>query len=287
MPPKLDQVTLCCIDTDHPALGLRAIRLSQAQCQFARSVFMAPQDFISSQGAPSDPIDFLPIPAFTAAADYSRILTKELLSVFSTSHALVIEWDGYVLSGPCWEKGFLEFDYIGAVWPNGREGFRVGNGGFSLRSRRLLQILARPEIPCSVPDDRAIGVTLRPMLEKEGIRFADEATAHRFSFESGGLDQPTFGFHGAFNFCRVLPSDELQSVLEPLTPRVMSSAPAAHWIKGYAARGRWREALMVLRKMESLFDEPRVLEILSEIADHDIEKAKGARHVIHLKGMKQ
>jgi hypothetical protein len=51
-----------------------------------------------------------------------------------------------------------------------------GNGGFSLRSRRLLQALQDPRIALSVVEDETICRTFRPLLERDyGIRFAGEA----------------------------------------------------------------------------------------------------------------
>jgi hypothetical protein len=167
----------------------------------------------------------------------------------------------------------------------------VGNGGFSMRSRRFLEILSRPEIPALMPPDVAIDIAvcigLRPMLEKEGIKFADEKTASHFSFELAEGPRPTFGFHGVFNLCQVVPPGELQALLDMLPPHNLEHRHTAHWIKGYAARNRWREALTVLQKIESTFSEQKVLEILSEIADYDLEKANAARHVIHGMGMSQ
>ena len=37
-----------------------------------------------------------------------------------------------------WDPKFLNYDYIGALWPHYKEN-QVGNGGFSLRSKKLLE----------------------------------------------------------------------------------------------------------------------------------------------------
>ena len=86
------------------------------------------------------------------------------------------------------------------------DGMRVGNGGFSLRSRRLLEALQDPRIALADAEDETICRTFRPLLEREyGIRFADESLADRFSFEAAYPVGRPFGFHGLFNFCRVVP----------------------------------------------------------------------------------
>ena len=54
-------------------------------------------------------------------------------------------------------------------------------------------------------EDVTIGRAFRPLLEREyGIRFADEALADRFAFEAAYPIGRPFGFHGLFNFCRVV-----------------------------------------------------------------------------------
>ena len=55
---------------------------------------------------------------------------------------LLIQWDGYVVNPEAWDPAFLGCDYLGAKWYWHDDGMRVGNGGFSLRSRRLLDALA-------------------------------------------------------------------------------------------------------------------------------------------------
>jgi hypothetical protein len=92
----------------------------------------------------------------------------------------VIQWDGYVVNAEAWDPAFLDCDYIGAKWYWHDPGTRVGNGGFSLRSRKLLAALEDPRIALVDAEDTTIGRTFRPLLEREhGIRFAT-ALADRF-----------------------------------------------------------------------------------------------------------
>ncbi len=81
----------------------------------------------------------------------------------------------------------------------------VGNGGFSLRSKKLLTLLSgmseSNEISEYHPEDVVVCVRLRKELESRGIVFAPEDVAGQFSFES--LDDQNnykwtdqFGFHG-------------------------------------------------------------------------------------------
>ena len=89
--------------------------------------------------------------------------------------------DGYVLNGDAWCDGFLQYDYIGAPWlPSGL----VGNGGFSLRSRKLLKYLAaNPFGDNPHPEDNYICLRHRKSLEDAGFKFPELATALKFAFE--------------------------------------------------------------------------------------------------------
>jgi len=284
---KLDEVTLCCIDTAQPAAALRALRLSQGQCKFARTLFLTSESFAAEQAPRHPEIKFQGIAAIEKGTDYSRLIMKELGGLITTPFVLIVQWDGYVLDGSRWSDDFLKYDYIGSIWPAAQEGFRVGNGGFSLRSRKLLDALARPEFPCSDPEDMAICIIARPTLEALGIRFANEETASRFSYEQAQTDLPTFGFHGIFNLCKVLGPEELEAMLNALPPRVLEKPSMAELIKGYFLRGRWSEASMVLQRMEASLDSEQVLRTLSQIADGDVGKAKVAQMVIHDQGRAQ
>lgn len=143
--------------------------------------------------------------------DVSSILWYEVPRYLNTSHILNIQYDGWVLDASRWENDFLKYDYIGAPWPWHSHN-RIGNGGFSLRSARLLQFVRDhmdefPLLNDSLEDD-LLCRKYRQSLESQGFRWAPEKLARKFSFER---DDPrkTFGFHGSFNFPHVLSSDLL------------------------------------------------------------------------------
>jgi len=74
--------------------------------------------------------------------DYSRFIIKGLANYVTTNFALIVQWDGYGLNGVNWQPEFIKYDYIGApwpTWPDIKGNHRVGNGGFSLRSKLWLQ----------------------------------------------------------------------------------------------------------------------------------------------------
>lgn len=152
--------------------------------------------------------------------DYSRFLLSKLADHIRTDHCLIVQWDGFVLDSRQWDPAFLQFDYIGAPWPQFADGHDVGNGGFSLRSRRLLEACRSPGFTVSHPEDVAIGRVNRDFLEREhAIRFADRETAARFAFERSVPPGPTFGFHGAFNMIPLLGADRFWRTYQGLDDR--------------------------------------------------------------------
>ncbi len=153
-------------------------------------------------------------------------MLKELYPHVATSHVLVVQWDGYVVHPEAWTDEFLDCDYLGAPWPDGNGGYSVGNGGFSLRSRRLLEALQddrfqRPDRSRGRHDLRHH----RARLESDfGIRFGDVDLARRFSFEMRAIaGVTTFGFHGVFNLFHVESQHEIAALAATLPDSIAIS----------------------------------------------------------------
>ena len=201
-------VTLLCVDTANHALALRALAVSGAELRFEQTLFLT--DSIPAHLDVPPGISVIPITRLASRDEYSRFVLKSLLAHVTTPHVLLIQWDGYVVNPAAFEPAFLDCDYIGAKWFWFDDGMRVGNGGFSLRSRKLLEALQDPRIELVEAEDVTIGRAFRPLLEREyGIRYADDAMADRFAFEAAYPTGKPFGFHGLYNFCRVVAQDEL------------------------------------------------------------------------------
>jgi hypothetical protein len=155
-----------------------------------------------------DGIRIVPIARLDSSRDYSAFILTQLADHVRSSHCLIVQWDGFVLDAGSWEDAFLEFDYIGAPWPQFDDDHAVGNGGFSLRSRKMLEACRDPSFVTGHPEDVAICRTNRDLLEEKfGMRFADRETAGRFAFERAGHGRATFGFHGIFNMVQAVGSE--------------------------------------------------------------------------------
>src|ERR1700751_652550 len=121
---------------------------------------------------------------------YQRALWYEVPQSLQSDHFLLIQWDGHAVNADAWTDEFLAYDYIGAPWPQHPEECRVGNGGFSLRSKRLARYLAEDPARYSLwcPEDDAICRRYRIELMDKGLRWAPEDLAYRFSVETPGRD---------------------------------------------------------------------------------------------------
>jgi hypothetical protein len=148
----------------------------------------------------------VPIENIDSIEKYSHFFVKKLHNFIETDFVLVIQHDGFILNPEAWTDDFLAYDYIGAPWWY-EDDNNVGNGGFSLRSKKLLNILYHDDsIREHHPEDHHIARTYGDYLRSLGIIFAPEHVASKFSIE-GCLKEPVpvkygsvwtneFGFHG-------------------------------------------------------------------------------------------
>lgn len=222
---KLPTVTLCAAASVNVQATVAALSASLDQVEFAECLLFTHEDVFPIDSR----IRVIAIEQLGSARAYSDFLLGGLVDSVITAHCLIVQWDGYVLNAELWDPGFLQYDYIGASWPQFRDGHDVGNGGFSLRSRKLLEACRDPEFQRGHPEDVAIGRLNRPLLEQRyGIRFADRPTADRFAFERASPVKPTFGFHGIFNMIPALGPDRFWEIYRTLDDR--RTAAADYWL---------------------------------------------------------
>jgi hypothetical protein len=155
------------------------------------------------------------LPTRPDKAGYDEFCVKRLGECFTTEHAMVVQLDGFPVRWDKWDEEFLSYDYVGAPWPEGwlRAGgiesdARVGNGGCSLRSRRLCAALAEAEWE-PMADDVFISARCRPRLEGAGMKWADVMTAARFGIEYAVPEHGLLGQPFSFHDTRVHPQHQL------------------------------------------------------------------------------
>jgi hypothetical protein len=213
---RLPQVTLCAAASVNVPATIWALRHCLDQIEFSECLL-----FTGAEITNADPrIRTVPVSGLCSARAYSEFILARLADFISSSHCLIVQWDGFVIDASQWDPAFLDFDYVGARWPQFHDGHDVGNGGFSLRSRKLLEACRRPDFHASHPEDLAICRINRDRLESSyAVRFADRAVADRFAFERVCPIAPTFGFHGVFNMLPVLGAERFWEIYRSLDDR--------------------------------------------------------------------
>jgi len=193
---KIPNCTLVLCDCYNYGGAASSLQKSMAQCEFDRVIFFTDLE-IELPG-----VEVINIPTIKSTQEYSYFILNELYKHIKTDFVLITQHDGWVLDGEQFDERLYQYDYAGATWPE-RDGLTVGNGGFSWRSKLLLEIIAQDNLIRKVgvvQEDVTICRVYREYLEENyGFKWATVEMCNRFSFELIEPNQPTFGFHGHFH----------------------------------------------------------------------------------------
>ncbi|QWE10357.1 DUF5672 family protein [Polynucleobacter sp. es-EL-1] len=195
-------------DKKMPLLAIEHI----SKLDFINQIYFLSDSAIDSQATN------IKIPKINSAKEYSDIVLFGLMEYIREDYILIFQWDGFSTHPESWIANFLNYDYVGApiYLPNGE--IWIGNGGFSLRSRRLLELTLKLkseilEISADEPaEDQIICTHAKKILENHGTIFAPIDTAAQFSYQNAPQRNISFGFHGVHNFPFFLSEDVLLSV---------------------------------------------------------------------------
>jgi len=213
----LPDVTLICVSSVNFEHTLYAFQKSMQKINFGDVKLISDQN---PPGFVESGISIEKCDSITSIDSYSHYMIFDLYKHVHTSHCLVIQADGFVINPEQWDPLWLTYDYIGAPWeyidhsyldPWGNH-HRVGNGGFSLRSKKLLEVPLNAYVHFDVnwgnfynhmnandtAEDGCICVHNRHIYEVLGCKFAPIEVASRFSHEkllpeTKGIKP--FGFH--------------------------------------------------------------------------------------------
>lgn len=212
---NLPDVTLVMIETRCHQLARMAIEDSIRQVDFADVlIFTDRAAQIQIPGA-----TYIAVEDWPEKIGWAQCFWHTIPPYIRTSHILLIQWDSWVIDPDMWQDHFLAHDYIGAPWWYA-DGLNVGNSGFNLRSKRLIDFLSvnRDQYPCNTwCEDDLLSRKYRPRIEATtDMRWANQELALRFAFECvrGSPEDHHFGFHAMRNWPFVLPPDRLNERLE-------------------------------------------------------------------------
>lgn len=186
---------------------------------------------ISCTEIPHCDLPIIKIPE-TTRESYSEFCVTYLKDYIDTDFCMTFQQDGFIIDTKYWTDEFLNYDYIGAPWLMSEFDLQnirlnkpfnlVGNGGFSLRSKKFLSDAAtikyNPNLKfqahieagvLATPEDWFIcSYNYTDMIDK-GIKFPSIKLAYQFSVEHPSAHKvfnrdnlesyKSFGFHGQFN----------------------------------------------------------------------------------------
>lgn len=243
---NLSAVTLLCVETREPALAHWAIERCLRGVTFAKVVLLTELNRVTEK---MSGIDYVQAPKIKTTKDYSDLLLTGIADYVQGTHVLVMQWDSFITNPDLWQDRFLDYDYIGPIWPHHPEN-PVGNGGFSLRSMKLLQAIKRPEFIKKHPEDYCICVDNKDFLEKEcNIQFAPPEIADQFAVERAPWHE-AFGFHGFFNFGYVLNDSQLSHFLNLLPDSALTRVDAYDLFRILIDQLRLKIALELARRIQ-------------------------------------
>ena len=116
---------------------------------------------------------------------------------------MIFQHDGFIINPNAWSNDFLRYDYVGAVFPQSdwSQVNRVGNGGFSLRSKKFMEYCSTLHYPGLVNEDKFLCVDHYEDIIFQGLKFAPPSLAAHFSIEEeteyNCSNKSSFGFHGS------------------------------------------------------------------------------------------
>lgn len=204
----LSRVTIIVIDTANPNDALKALDISCRGIKFGASKICTS---IMPDRKTSHEVVLIPNLNYE---QYSQFVVRKLASLIDTDFCLIVQTDGFVLNADKWSDTFFDYDYIGAKWNRERLVYAcqwihpeikkrgiwginpVGNGGFSLRSKKLLKLCETAPQQFSGPEDAFVCNNNKDYFESFGIKYAPEYIADMFSQDPITDISATFGFHG-------------------------------------------------------------------------------------------
>jgi len=196
----INNCTLFAVDCIQPELAIKALEKTSEQLTFYEIILFSdvkPKNFNSK-------FKFIQIDRIGSLDEYSEFMLYKLVEYITTDFCFSIHYDGFVVRPDLWKDDYLKYDFIGAPWRRDAHFLynnnRVGNGGVSIRSKRIMEYIK------TIPnlrghEDTLICSNLYPHLIEKGYRFAPLEIAATFSVEQPCDDiqlqvGDTFAFHG-------------------------------------------------------------------------------------------
>lgn len=196
---QLPTVTLMCIDCVDANRAARVLERCKEKANFGAVKLLTslPTDYPH--------IEIMPLNTLIA---YSIFMLTRVNEYIETEHVLIVQRDGFILNPGSFDVRWLELDYIGPLFV---QYDKVGSGGFSLRSKRIMQEVSKTLPPWDkmrsmeeIQKDLGYYEDGVISLSTFGKRFKIATLEQAANFAHGGNRNPLyfrerpFGFHRTF-----------------------------------------------------------------------------------------
>ena len=191
---QLPNVTLMCMTSVNVMESGKAMIYSMEQIDFGDAVFISPTKPIYLPRK----IRFSYTSKLTDIDCFNYKMIYELTDHIHTDYVMIVHADGFVVNPKMWRDEFLDYDYIGAPWPDPHDDFtyrdingnlcRVGNS-VGIRSKKLLDFPRQANLPFEADhgyfhEDGFLCVKNRHLIEAAGMRIAPLEVAKYYSHET-------------------------------------------------------------------------------------------------------
>lgn len=197
---NVDIININCLN---PKESSNILDISTKNIKFNRSILFTDK-FIESDH------EIVLIDTINTIEQYSDFCLQ-LNKYINNDFVLIIQNDGFVINEFKWHDNFFKYDYIGAPWKQTKViGQKVGNGGFSLRSKKFLEFSSKFASSYGEPEDNFLCLSKYYEATDYGCSFAPLDIASVFSYEYphdllGNFDpRKHFGFHGKHNLSEAM-----------------------------------------------------------------------------------
>jgi len=221
---NLKDITLLTLHDKDPNVSLELLNICLNKVSFDKVKLLSSSPPDKDLGS----IEFVPIPNLgkfnphrqsKGENGYNEFFVYELHKYVDTEFVMTVQTDGFITHPEFWTNEFLDYDWIGAAWPDfilhGSNWLEpkikssipnyVGNGGFSLRSKKILELASKCPKELIGPEDVYYCLNNYEYFMDNGVKYAPVDLANKFSKDDWGrVHADCFGFHGNKNYINQL-----------------------------------------------------------------------------------
>ncbi len=172
---QLPTVTLLMVDCVNPVQAAKVLNHCKSLCDFGAIKFLTSCDIEHE--------NLVKIPALTSLVSYSIFMLSKCHEYIDTPNVLTVQCDGWILNPKSFKQEWLSLDYIGGLY---MQEDKVGSGGFSLRSKKIMQDVSKIIPSWNWTQEHADQIQATLGLYEDGVLSVSHFAK---SYKIGSLDQ--------------------------------------------------------------------------------------------------